>query len=116
MSPSPDVLRLMMLDTAAATGLEGSRTVCSSTTKLNSEILTVVPFILWLTTLSLEKVAESSSWSHQEHKMSPNPDFGYDTYKGYSRLAGKVAFLLVTVLQSSCCRMSACCLGFCCLL
>ena len=22
--------------------------------------------------------------------MSPNPDFGYDTYKGYGRLAGKV--------------------------
>lgn len=25
--------------------------------------------------------------------MSPNPDFGYDTYKGYGRLAGKVASL-----------------------
>ena len=22
--------------------------------------------------------------------MSPEPDFGYDTYKGYGRLAGKV--------------------------
>lgn len=22
--------------------------------------------------------------------MSPNPDFGYDTYKGYGRLKGKV--------------------------
>lgn len=27
--------------------------------------------------------------------MAPNPDFGYDTYKGYGRLAGKVGGLML---------------------
>jgi len=27
--------------------------------------------------------------------MSPNPDFGYDTYKGYGRLKGKVERLAI---------------------
>jgi len=29
----------------------------------------------------------------EEHRMSPSPDFGYDSYKGYSRLVGKKALI-----------------------
>ena len=29
--------------------------------------------------------------------MSPNPDFGYDTYKGYGRLKGKVLAFATSV-------------------
>ena len=29
--------------------------------------------------------------------MSPNPDFGYDTYKGYGRLKGKVSSFDISV-------------------
>jgi NAD(P)-dependent dehydrogenase (short-subunit alcohol dehydrogenase family) len=36
---------------------------------------------------------QDQEWPGQEHKMTPRPDYGYESYKGHGRLQGKKALV-----------------------